>query len=105
MVVNTALLLTSSSGNPFNSSLTPARLAELRRVLEENYGKKDEQAVHENRVKKVYEELNIKAAYEKYEETVVGILKGRIASVEEKEGGLKRAVFESFLGKIYKRSK
>ncbi|RXW16193.1 hypothetical protein EST38_g9662 [Candolleomyces aberdarensis] len=106
-VINTALLLTSStsSGNPFNPKLTPARLAELRKVLEENYGKKDAQAVHENRVKAVYEELNIRGAYEKYEETVVGILKGRIGSVEEKEGGLKKVVFESFLGKIYKRSK
>ncbi|KAJ2930017.1 hypothetical protein H1R20_g7081, partial [Candolleomyces eurysporus] len=100
-VINTALLLTSStnsSGNLFSPKLTPARLAELRKVLEKNYGKKDPQAVHENRVKAVYEELNIRGAYEKYEETVVGILKGRIGSVEEKERGLKKAVFESFLG-------
>jgi farnesyl diphosphate synthase len=62
--------------------------------------------VHENKVKAVYEELNVRGAYEKYEETVVGILKERIGSVDEsKEGGLKREVFESFLGKIYKRSK
>lgn len=106
-VVNTALLLTSpsSSGNPFNTSLTKERSAELRKTLEENYGKKDPQNAHEARVKQVYQEINVRAAYEKYEETVVGVLKERIAGVEEKQGGLKREVFESFLGKIYKRSK
>ena len=105
-VVNTALLITSptsTSTNPFNPNTTPERLNELRKVLEDNYGRKS--AEHEARVKEVYEELNIRGAYEKYEETVVGILKERIGSVEESEGGLKREVFESFLGKIYKRSK
>ncbi|KAJ2912240.1 hypothetical protein MD484_g8172, partial [Candolleomyces efflorescens] len=117
-VVNTALLITSPTStstasttstagsgakNPFNPNTTPERLNELRKVLEDNYGRKS--AEHEARVKEVYEELNIRGAYEKYEETVVGILKERIGSVEESEGGLKREVFESFLGKIYKRSK
>ncbi|KAF6756073.1 farnesyldiphosphatesynthetase, partial [Ephemerocybe angulata] len=110
-VVNTALLLTSpaQTSNPFNPSTTPERLREIRRVLEENYGKKerDAQGVNqaEARVKEVYEELGVRKAYEKYEERVVGVLRERIEAVEDREGGLKKEVFTSFLGKIYKRSK
>ncbi|KAJ3546392.1 hypothetical protein NMY22_g2069 [Coprinellus aureogranulatus] len=107
-VVNTALALTSPSSsssssppNPFNPSLTPTRLAELRSVLESNYGRKD--AEKEKKVKEVFEELGIRKAYEAYEERVVGEVRERIGKVEEREGGLKREVFESFLGKIYKR--
>lgn len=108
-VVNTALNLSSPSAsnnnppNPFNPALTPTRLAELRKTLEENYGRKD--AEKEAKVKKVFEELGVRKAYEEYEERVVGQVRDRINKVEEKEGGLKREVFESFLGKIYKRSK
>ncbi|KAJ3515953.1 hypothetical protein NMY22_g14318 [Coprinellus aureogranulatus] len=107
-VVNTALALTSPSPsstppNPFNPSLTPTRLAELRSVLESNYGRKD--AEKEKKVKEVFEELGIRKAYAEYEERVVGEVRERIAGVQEREGGLKREVFESFLGKIYKRSK
>ncbi|KAF5340079.1 hypothetical protein D9611_012344 [Ephemerocybe angulata] len=110
-VVNTALLLTSPTAlsNPFNPSTTPERLREIRQILEENYGKKekDVQGVNqaELRVKEVYEELGVRKAYEKYEERVVGVLRERIAAVKDREGGLKKEVFTSFLGKIYKRSK
>jgi farnesyl diphosphate synthase len=40
-----------------------------------------------------------------YEETAVASLKQKISQVVEVDGGLKREVFESFLGKIYKRTK
>lgn len=94
-VINTALLLCSKPSTPGG--------AEMRKVLDENYGRKDAQC--EARVKKVYETLNITKVYGEYEERVVGELKAKIDGIVETEGGLKREVFESFLGKIYKRSK
>jgi farnesyl diphosphate synthase len=94
-VINTALLLCSKPSTPGG--------AEMRKVLDENYGRKDAQC--EARVKKVYERLNITKVYGEYEERVVGELKAKIGGIVETEGGLKREVFESFLGKIYKRSK
>lgn len=94
-VINTALLLCSKPSTPGG--------AEMRKVLDENYGRKDAQC--EARVKKVYETLNITKVYGEYEERVVGGLKAKIGGIVETEGGLKREVFESFLGKIYKRSK
>ncbi|TEB21507.1 terpenoid synthase [Coprinellus micaceus] len=105
-VVNTALNLTSPSAptpSPFNPALTPARLAEIRKLLDENYGRKDSEK--EAKVKEVFEELGIRKAYERYEEAVVGDVRERIAAVDEEATGLKREVFESFLGKIYRRSK
>ncbi|KAF5320418.1 hypothetical protein D9611_010667 [Ephemerocybe angulata] len=110
-VVNTALLLTSpdKTSNPFNTSTSAERLREIRAILEANYGKKEKDAQgvnqHESKVKEIYEELGVRKAYEAYEERVVGVLKERIAAVKEDEGGLKREIFKSFLGKIYKRSK
>ena len=76
--------------------------AEQRQVLEENYGQKDAEC--EKRVKVVFEELELERRYREYEEKRVGELRERIAAVDEGEG-LRRAVFEEFLRKIYKRSK
>ncbi|KAF6746621.1 isoprenoid synthase domain-containing protein, partial [Ephemerocybe angulata] len=110
-VVNTALLLTSpdKTSNPFNASTSAERLREIRAILETNYGKKEKDAQgvnqHESKVKEIYEELGVRKAYEAYEERVAEVLKDRIAAVEDREGGLKKEVFMSFLGKIYKRSK
>jgi farnesyl diphosphate synthase len=87
-VVNTALKL----ANPGQ-----------RRVLDENYGRKD--AGKEKKVKEIFEELKIRDIYAEYEETAVAGLKQKIAQVVEVDGGLKREVFESFLSKIYKRTK
>ncbi|TFK38308.1 isoprenoid synthase domain-containing protein [Crucibulum laeve] len=87
-VVNTALAL----ANP-----------EQRRVLDENYGRKD--GNKEEKVKQVFGELKVGEKYAAYEEKVVGELKERIGRIQEVEGGLRREVFESFLGKIYRRSK
>ncbi|PPR04308.1 hypothetical protein CVT24_013381 [Panaeolus cyanescens] len=95
-VINTALKLAS-----------PAQ----RKVLEENYGRKDAEAGegqlgrYDAVVKGVYEEIGIRKVYEEYEERVVGDIRRMIDEIEEVEGGLKKDVFESFVGKIYKRSK
>ena len=76
--------------------------AEQRRELEENYGRKDGEM--ERRVKDVYRELKLDELYREYEEKRVGEIREMIAKVDESEG-LKREVFDSFLSKIYKRSK
>ncbi len=75
---------------------------EQRKVLDECYGRKDE--VKEAKVKKVYEDLELEKVYLEYEEKRVGEVRDMIAKVDDAEG-LKKEVFESFLGKIYKRQK
>ena len=55
-------------------------------------------------MKEVFAQLKLDDVYKAYEEKRVGELKQMIANVDEGQG-LKKAVFESFLGKIYKRSK
>ena len=55
-------------------------------------------------MKKVYEELGLEKVYLDYEQKVVGEIRGMIDKVDENEG-LRRSVFEGFLGKIYKRTK
>ena len=75
---------------------------EQRKVLDENYGRKD--AAMEKKVKEVYRELKLDEAYHNFEETRVKEIREMIANVDESEG-LKKDVFESFLMKIYKRSK
>lgn len=75
---------------------------EQRKVLEENYGRKD--TANEAAVKRLYDELKLDQIYKDYEEKRVGEIRNMIAKVDESEG-LKRTVFESFLSKIYKRSK
>ncbi|KAK4953863.1 Farnesyl pyrophosphate synthetase [Elasticomyces elasticus] len=75
---------------------------EQRKVLEQNYGKKDKEC--EARVKVVFEELGLEKVYLEYEETTVAEIKKKIANLDESEG-LKKGVFEEFLRKIYKRSK
>ena len=71
-------------------------------MLDENYGRKDKEK--EAKVKAVYEELDLKKVYEKFEDNRVAKIRAMIAKVDETEG-LKKKVFESFLGKIYKRCK
>ena len=84
-----------------NQALTRAS-PEQRKVLDENYGRKDKEK--EAKVKAVYEELDLKKVYEKFEDNRVAEIRAMIAKVDETEG-LKKKVFESFLGKIYKRCK
>ena len=76
--------------------------SEQRKVLDENYGQKDD--AKEAVVKKLYNELQLEHRYLEYEEKVVGELRNMISNVDEKDG-LKKEVFESYLAKIYKRSK
>ncbi|KAF2153436.1 ERG20 farnesyl diphosphate synthase [Myriangium duriaei CBS 260.36] len=75
---------------------------EQRKVLEENYGRKNKD--NEAKVKAVFEELKLDQVYHQYEDERVGEIKKMIANVDESEG-LKKEVFEEFLRKIYKRSK
>lgn len=75
---------------------------EQRRILEENYGRKDK--AKEAVIKKLYDDLNLEQRYKDYEEKVVGEIRQKIAQIDESEG-LKKEIFEAFLGKIYKRSK
>ncbi|KAI9828464.1 MAG: Farnesyl pyrophosphate synthetase [Thelocarpon impressellum] len=77
---------------------TPAQRA----LLDAHYGRKD--AAAEAEVKKVFAELKLDDVYRAYEEAKVGELRKLIAEVDESEG-LKRSVFEGFLGKIYKRDR
>jgi farnesyl diphosphate synthase len=75
---------------------------EQRRLLDENYGQKDD--AKEAKVKELYNELQLEKRYQDYEEKRVGELRQLMAAVDESEG-LKKGVFETFLAKIYKRSK
>jgi farnesyl diphosphate synthase len=75
---------------------------EQRKLLEENYGRKDSAA--EAKVKQLYHELKLKEFYEQWEEERVTDIKTKIDQIDESEG-LKKSVFEAFLKKIYKRSK
>lgn len=75
---------------------------EQRKLLDDNYGRKDKEC--EARVKKLFDELKLEAVYQDYEEQVVGEIRSKIDAVDE-SNGLKKAVFEEFLRKIYKRSK
>lgn len=84
-----------------NQALERASPAQ-RKVLDDNYGHKE--SVKEAEVKKVYAELKLDEVYLAYEEKRVGEIRGLIEKVDE-ANGLKKQVFESFLKKIYKRSK
>lgn len=76
--------------------------AEQRSVLEQNYGRKNEDS--EAKVKVVFNELQLEKVYQEYEEERVGEIRKKIDQIDE-SGGLKKEVFEEFLRKIYKRSK
>ncbi|KAI9682433.1 MAG: Farnesyl pyrophosphate synthetase [Trizodia sp. TS-e1964] len=77
---------------------TPAQ----RKILDENYGHKD--GAKEAKVKEVYAEMKLDDIYRAYEEKRVGEIRKMIAAVDESTG-LKKSIFETFLAKIYKRSK
>ncbi|KAK7430396.1 hypothetical protein QQZ08_003144 [Neonectria magnoliae] len=75
---------------------------EQRKILEENYGRKDD--AKEKVIKKLFDELKLEQRYLDYEDKFVTDIRSRIANVDESEG-LKKSVFEAFLAKIYKRTK
>ncbi|KAF9002982.1 isoprenoid synthase domain-containing protein [Cyathus striatus] len=74
-----------------------------RTILEQNYGRKSAEC--EERVKEVFEGVGLRRVYAEYEERVVREIRERIEGVVEDQSGLKREVFERFLGMIYKRNK
>ena len=75
---------------------------EQRKTLDDCYGRKD--SAKEAEVKKIYADLQLERVYQEYEEKAVGEIRQRISNVDE-SSGLKKGIFESFLSKIYKRSK
>ncbi|KAF3395972.1 Farnesyl pyrophosphate synthase [Penicillium rolfsii] len=75
---------------------------EQRAVLDSAYGRKDKE--QELKVKKIFDDLKLEKVYKEYEEKVVGELRAKIAAVDETTG-LTKEVFESFLAKIYQRTK
>ncbi|KAF9232234.1 isoprenoid synthase domain-containing protein [Melanogaster broomeanus] len=86
------------------SVATPAQ----RKVLDENYGQKD--AAKEATIKALYEELGLRERYAVYEESAKERIDELIEQIPEPDAGvhegvLRRAVFTSFLNKIYKRTK
>ena len=75
---------------------------EQRKTLEASYGQKDKEK--ETQVREVFYHLGLDKIYIEYEEKRVGEIKEMIAAVDESEG-LKKAVFECYLDKIFKRNK
>lgn len=73
-----------------------------RALLEANYGRKEGLCV--KKIKELYDKLGLEGVYHEYEDEEVRRLKRMIDGVDEGEG-LKKAVFEGFLQKIYKRSR
>ena len=74
--------------------------AEQRKVIEDNYGKKDPEC--EKKVKELYVQLDMEGVYKRYEEEAHAELR---AIIESKENTLPQELFGSMLTKIYKRSK
>jgi len=82
--------------------------ATQRAILDANYGRKDSEA--EERVKEVFREVGVDGYYEQYEAEAYARINALIDAVPEVKspcGGavLRRAVFRTFLEKIYKRTK
>lgn len=75
---------------------------EQRKILEENYGQKDDEK--EKVIKKLFDDMKLKERYEEFEERRAGEIREMINKVDESEG-LKKGIFDAFLSKIYKRSK
>lgn len=75
---------------------------EQRKILEENYGQKDD--AKEAVIKKLFDDMKLKERYHEFEERRADEIRAMIERVDESEG-LKKEVFTVFLNKIYKRSK
>lgn len=77
---------------------------EQRKVLDDNYGKKDAQS--EAKVKEVFSAKNIdvEGKFKAYESESHQRLMSMIDQVDESKG-LKKQVFIEFLNKVYKRTK
>ncbi|KAI9149303.1 Farnesyl pyrophosphate synthase [Paramyrothecium foliicola] len=75
---------------------------EQRKILEDNYGQKDDEK--EKIIKKLFDDMKLKERFLDFEERRAAEIRTMIDNIDESEG-LKKTVFEAFLGKIYKRSK
>ena len=73
--------------------------AEQRKIIEENYGKKDAEC--EKKIKELYVALDMEAVYLKYAEESYAELKG----IMESQTVLPSELFGAMLAKIYKRQK
>jgi farnesyl diphosphate synthase len=90
-----------------NTTLTHASPTQ-RAILDANYGRKDSEA--EARVKQVFSEVGVDTYYAQYEAEAYARINALIDAVPEAkspcgEAVLRRAVFRTFLEKIYKRTK
>lgn len=75
---------------------------EQRQILEENYGQKDD--AKEAVIKKLYDDMQLKERFQKFEESRANELQELIDNIDESEG-LRKEIFEVFMDKIYKRTK
>lgn len=73
---------------------------EQMQILKDNYGKKGSEA--SDKVKVLYRELNLKRAYQEYEEESY---KNILELISNKSGNLPKEMFLEFVKKIYKRDK
>lgn len=77
---------------------------EQRKVLDENYGRKD--SACEARVKEVFNDLHLPELFNTYESESYTKINSLIDSIPaEGADGVKREVFQAFLKKVYKRTK
>ncbi|CAG8505781.1 4655_t:CDS:10 [Ambispora gerdemannii] len=75
---------------------------EQRKLLDENYGKKNPENVAI--VKKIFRDLEIEALFKKYEDDSYSRINKLISQLDDKSV-LKREIFTTFMDKIYKRTK
>ncbi|KAJ1924050.1 Farnesyl pyrophosphate synthetase, partial [Coemansia sp. S17] len=75
---------------------------EQRQILNDNYGRKSP-AVHAQRVKDLYVELDIENVYRAYEDKSIAEIQDKISKVDESV--VPRQVFTEFLNKVAKRTK
>ncbi|WVQ74823.1 hypothetical protein IAR50_004430 [Cryptococcus sp. DSM 104548] len=101
--IGTDILDNKCSWN-INTALAHATPAQ-RSILDANYGQKN--STSEAAVKEVFSQapISIPERFEAYEKESYEKINGLIESVDEAGTGLKKEVFRSFLGKVYKRSK
>ncbi|CAG8469507.1 13242_t:CDS:10 [Ambispora leptoticha] len=75
--------------------------SEQRKLLDENYGKKNPESVAI--VKKIYRDLELEALFKKYEQDSYSRINDLISQLDESL--INREIFTTFMGKIYKRTK
>lgn len=76
---------------------------EQRQLLDKNYGIKDD-PVAEQKVRDLFNDLNLKQLYLDYEQDIASKLTQMIEQIDESRG-FKGQVLTEFLNKVYKRDK